>query len=236
MIEQPLEQPQRILSSSASETSETGAANENVLLSFAQFEREVTAERVRDKVAASKRKGMWMGGAVPNGYDARNKALVVNAAEADAVRTIFREYLALGAVPVLRKRLATLGDISKRRTDRHGRMSGGGAFSTGGALPPAPEPGPCRQGDAWGCPPRGRPHGHHRSGDMAAGAGSPRRPRRRPHRRTTSRGRALARRPALRPSLQADAHDLCDEVDRLRLGPPLEAVLVLRLDARGTRG
>ena len=70
----------------------------NVLLSFAQFEREVTAERIRDKVAASKHKGMWMGGAVPSGYDARNKALVVNPGEARAIQAIFKEYLALGSV------------------------------------------------------------------------------------------------------------------------------------------
>jgi DNA invertase Pin-like site-specific DNA recombinase len=112
-------------------TTSMGRLTLNVLLSFAQFEREVTAERIRDKVAASKRKGMWMGGAVPMGYDANDKALVVNETEAEAVRTIYREYLALGSVPVLRKRLTTLGVVSKRRTDRHGRVSGGGAFSTG---------------------------------------------------------------------------------------------------------
>ena len=76
-------------------TSSMGRLTLNVLLSFAQFEREVTAERIRDKVAASKKKGIWMGGAVPLGYDARNKALVVNEPEANAVRFIFREYLAL---------------------------------------------------------------------------------------------------------------------------------------------
>ncbi len=112
-------------------TSSMGRLTLNVLLSFAQFEREVTAERIRDKVAASKRKGMWMGGAVPMGYEAKDKALVVEEGEAEAVRTIFREYLALGSVPALRKRLAALGIVSKRRTDRHGRVSGGCAFSTG---------------------------------------------------------------------------------------------------------
>ena len=103
----------------------------NVLLSFAQFEREVTAERIRDKVAASKKKGLWMGGAVPFGYDAKDKALVVNPDEADAVSTIFRKYLAIGSVPKLRRRLAELGIVSKRRTDRHGRVTGGQPFSTG---------------------------------------------------------------------------------------------------------
>ena len=94
-------------------TSSMGRLTLNVLLSFAQFEREVTAERIRDKVAASKKKGLWMGGSVPLGYDAKDKALVVNQAEADAVRTIFREYLAIGSVPRLRRRLSELGIVSK---------------------------------------------------------------------------------------------------------------------------
>jgi DNA invertase Pin-like site-specific DNA recombinase len=112
-------------------TSSMGRLTLNVLLSFAQFEREVTAERIRDKVAASKRKGLWMGGAVPFGYDAEDKALVVNPNEAEAVRTIFREYLAVGSVPKLRYRLTRLGIVSKRRTDRYGRVTGGCPFSTG---------------------------------------------------------------------------------------------------------
>ncbi|MDU8912867.1 recombinase family protein [Aestuariicoccus sp. MJ-SS9] len=112
-------------------TTSMGRLTLNVLLSFAQFEREVTAERIRDKVAAPKKKGMWMGGAVPMGYDAKDKALVIKDTEAEAVRTIFREYLTLGSVPALRKRLSTLGIVSKCRTDRHGRETGGCAFSTG---------------------------------------------------------------------------------------------------------
>ncbi len=112
-------------------TSSMGRLTLNVLLSFAQFEREVTAERIRDKVAASKRKGMWMGGAVPFGYEAMDKALIVNAAEAEAVRTIFREYLEVGSVPALRRRLIRLGIVSKVRTDRHGRVTGGQPFSSG---------------------------------------------------------------------------------------------------------
>jgi hypothetical protein len=87
-------------------TSSMGRLTLNVLLSFAQFEREVTAERIRDKVAASKRKGMWMGGAIPLGYDVIDKALVVNPRETTAIRTIFAEYLALGSVRQLSVRLA----------------------------------------------------------------------------------------------------------------------------------
>lgn len=112
-------------------TSSMGRLTLNVLLSFAQFEREVTAERIRDKVAASKRKGMWMGGAVPLGYDAKDKALVVNPSEAMAVRTIFAEYLTAGSLRRLTSRLAELGIVSKRRTDRFGRVSGGTSLSRG---------------------------------------------------------------------------------------------------------
>lgn len=112
-------------------TSSMGRLTLNVLLSFAQFEREVTAERIRDKVAASKRKGIWMGGAVPMGYDAKDKALIVNQGEAQAIRTIFAKYLAAGSVRELSDRLNALGIVSKRRTDRRGRRTGGTSFSRG---------------------------------------------------------------------------------------------------------
>src|SRR5437763_6148539 len=79
-------------------TSSMGRLTLNVLLSFAQFEREVTGERIRDKIAASKKKGMWMGGNVPLGYDASERSLAVNPAEAETVRCIFALYRALGCV------------------------------------------------------------------------------------------------------------------------------------------
>jgi len=112
-------------------TSSMGRLTLNVLLSFAQFEREVTAERIRDKVAASKRKGMWMGGAVPMGYDVKDRALVVNQDEAAAIRIILAEYLSAGSVRELSKRLNKRGVISKRRTNRYGRTTGGKALSRG---------------------------------------------------------------------------------------------------------
>lgn len=112
-------------------TSSMGRLTLNVLLSFAQFEREVTAERIRDKVAASKRKGIWMGGAVPMGYDVKDKALIVNPAGAAGIRTIFAEYLAAGSASELSKRLDALSIVSRRRTDRHGRTTGGTSFSRG---------------------------------------------------------------------------------------------------------
>src|SRR5471030_1656351 len=79
-------------------TTSLGRLTLNVLLSFAQFEREVAGERIRDKISASKRKGMWMGGNVPLGYDVKDRQLIVNEAEAATVRHIFQRYLALGTV------------------------------------------------------------------------------------------------------------------------------------------
>ena len=86
-------------------TSSMGRLTLNILLSFAQFEREVTGERIRDKIAASKRKGMWMGGNVPLGYDVIERKLVVNQPEADTVRTIYQRYLDLGCVRRLKAEL-----------------------------------------------------------------------------------------------------------------------------------
>ena len=79
-------------------TSSMGRLTLNVLLSFAQFEREVTGERIRDKIAASKQKGMWMGGNVPLGYDARDRTLMINSAEAETVRRILVLYREIGCV------------------------------------------------------------------------------------------------------------------------------------------
>jgi len=112
-------------------TTSMGRLTLNVLLSFAQFEREVTGERIRDKIAASKRKGMWMGGTVPIGYDVRDRRLVVNEAEAATVREIFQRYLELGCVRLLKEDLATRGVRSKVRISADGNRSGGCVFSRG---------------------------------------------------------------------------------------------------------
>src|SRR6478752_994310 len=79
-------------------TTSMGRLTLNVLLSFAQFEREVTSERIRDKIAASKRKGLWVGGPLPLGYEMKDSKITVNATEAEVVRTVFRSYLKLGSV------------------------------------------------------------------------------------------------------------------------------------------
>ena len=112
-------------------TSSMGRLTLNVLLSFAQFEREVTGERIRDKIAASKAKGMWMGGLVPLGYDAEDHKLIVNETEAEQVRHIFRRYLELGSVHALRDELEVQGVRSKRRVSRNGRVSGDAVFGRG---------------------------------------------------------------------------------------------------------
>src|SRR6267154_829917 len=94
-------------------TTSMGRLTLNVLLSFAQFEREVTGERIRDKIAASKQKGMWMGGWVPIGYKCRDHKLVVVPREAETVRHIFRRYAALGSVRLLQQELDAGGIRSK---------------------------------------------------------------------------------------------------------------------------
>jgi site-specific DNA recombinase len=112
-------------------TTSMGWLTLNVLLSFAQFEREVTGERIRDKIAASKKKRMWMGGMPPLGYDVKNRKLVVNDPEACIVVEIYRRYLALKSVHALRDELADAGIKSKRRTRPDGAEYGGQKFSRG---------------------------------------------------------------------------------------------------------
>ena len=112
-------------------TTSMGRLTLNVLLSFAQFEREVTGERIRDKIAASKKKGMWMGGNVPLGYDVRDRKLIVNEPEAGQVRLIYERYVALGSVIALKEELAARHLYSKVRESRTGKMFGGVPFTHG---------------------------------------------------------------------------------------------------------
>src|SRR5207253_1494290 len=112
-------------------TTSMGRLTLNVLLSFAQFEREVTGERIRDKIAASKKKGMWMGGNAPLGYDASERTLVVNPAEAETVRCIFALYRDLGCVRGVKEETDRLGLMTKRRTMASGLERGGKPFSRG---------------------------------------------------------------------------------------------------------
>jgi site-specific DNA recombinase len=105
-------------------TSSMGRLTLNILLSFAQFEREVTGERIRDKIAASKKKGMWMGGFPSLGYDVRDRKLIVNEAEANTVQHIFRRYTELKSVRLLKADLDTQGIVSKARRAADGTRFG----------------------------------------------------------------------------------------------------------------
>jgi site-specific DNA recombinase len=112
-------------------TSSMGRLTLNILLSFAQFEREVTGERIRDKIAASKKKGMWMGGQPSLGYDVKDRKLIVNNTEAETVRHIFRRYTELKSVQGLKEDLDGAGIVSKVRVASDGSRYGGRPLSRG---------------------------------------------------------------------------------------------------------
>jgi site-specific DNA recombinase len=112
-------------------TTSVGRLTLNVLLSFAQFEREVTSERIRDKISASKRKGLWVGGMAPLGYDTKGRKITVNDAEAERVKTIFRSYLKLGSLNLLMAHLRRRGILTKVRTLKTSETVGGIPFTRG---------------------------------------------------------------------------------------------------------
>src|SRR6202522_3538215 len=112
-------------------TTSMGRLTLNVLLSFAQFEREVTSERIRDKIAASKRKGLWVGGMAPLGYDTKDRKISVNEAEANRVEIIFRSYLKLGSLNKVMAELRKTGVVTKVRTLKTGQTVGGIPFTRG---------------------------------------------------------------------------------------------------------
>jgi site-specific DNA recombinase len=112
-------------------TTSMGRLTLNILLSFAQFEREVTGERIRDKIAASKKKGMWMGGLPSLGYDAKDRRLIINDAEAKTVRHIFRRYTELKSVRLLKAELDAHSIVSKARIASNGTRYGEKPFARG---------------------------------------------------------------------------------------------------------
>jgi DNA invertase Pin-like site-specific DNA recombinase len=112
-------------------TTSMGRLTLNLLLSFAQFEREVTGERIRDKIAASKKKGIWMGGVVPIGYRVENRALHVVEEHADLVRDLFRRYFEIGSVVRLKAVLDQENVRLPKRTNGSGKATGGGLISRG---------------------------------------------------------------------------------------------------------
>ncbi|MCO5093601.1 recombinase family protein [Bosea sp. (in: a-proteobacteria)] len=112
-------------------TSSMGRLTLNVLLSFAQFEREVTGERIRDKIAASKKKGLWMGGTIPLGYRVEDRKLLVEPDEAATVRSIFAQYLELGSIRALQDALRKQGVRSRTRILSNGKSVGGVPLTNG---------------------------------------------------------------------------------------------------------
>src|SRR5213595_2998394 len=112
-------------------TSSMGRLTLNVLLSFAQFEREVTGERIRDKIAASKKKGLWMGGFAPFGYRPHERTLVIHEPEAETVRLIFQLYVRLGSVPKLVDELDGRQLRTTAFTSATGKGWGGRPFNRG---------------------------------------------------------------------------------------------------------
>ena len=178
-------------------TTSMGRLTLNVLLSFAQFEREVIGERVRDKIAASKKKGMWMGGMPPLGYDVKDRKLVVNDDEARTVVDIYRRYLALKSVRALRDELAAAGIRSKRRVRPDGTEYGGQTILPWRALSDASKSHLPRRDHTQGQFLSGRASGNRRQAAVGRGAGGPRRePGRAGHRRPHK-----AAKPADRPGL-----------------------------------
>jgi len=148
-------------------TTSMGRLTLNMLLSFAQFEREVTGERIRDKVAASKKRGIWMGGAVPLGYRVENRALHLVEHEAEFIRSLFRRYLEIGSVVRLKTVLDEEVVTSPVRLSRAGRRTGGPLLdsvepdlhrsaSPQGANPHWPSPRHCRSGDLGPSPAKAR--------------------------------------------------------------------------------
>ncbi|MDA0782482.1 MAG: recombinase family protein [Proteobacteria bacterium] len=109
-------------------TTSMGRLTLNVLLSFAQFEREVTGERIRDKIALSKQKGKWMGGVPPLGYDSKDRKIVINKSEAKTVRHMFDRYLELKSVHLLKAEFDADGIVTKKRIFKNGKTSGGLSF------------------------------------------------------------------------------------------------------------
>jgi DNA invertase Pin-like site-specific DNA recombinase len=106
-------------------TNSMGRLMLNILLSFAQFEREVTGERIRDKITASKKKGMWMGGIPPLGYDVKDRCLAINPKEAKLIQQVFKRFIEIGSTTLLYKELRLEGATSKSWTTQDGRFRPG---------------------------------------------------------------------------------------------------------------
>ena len=146
-------------------TTSMGRLTLNILLSFAQFEREVTGERIRDKIAASKKKGMWMGGHVPIGYDADDRSLSINEAEAETVRAIFSLYLETGNVRTLQAEAAARPD-DQTPGQRHGNGLRRATVQPRAPIQDPVESAVCRRDRPQGHTPSRPAPGHHRPRDL----------------------------------------------------------------------
>jgi DNA invertase Pin-like site-specific DNA recombinase len=152
-------------------TTSMGRLTLNILLSFAQFEREVIGERIRDKIAASKKKGMWMGGVPPLGYRVQDRKLVIAEGEAEIVRAIFRRYAKLGSVRLLKDELEARGIKSKSWDERRGAPHRRQAVLARCALPDAAEPPLSRRDRSHGPISSRRTPADHRSAAVGRGSG-----------------------------------------------------------------
>ena len=189
-------------------TTSMGRLTLNVLLSFAQFEREVTSERIRDKIAASKRKGLWVGGMAPLGYDTKDRKITVNEAEADCVRVIFRGYLKLGSLNLLMADLRIRGIVTKVRTLKTGETVGGIPLHTRSARTSASQSVLPRRGGLQGRDPGWRAACHRRSRSVRSSPGQAERPSDQPQ-SLADKVRSTLVRPHLRRSRPSDDTEPC---------------------------
>ena len=144
----------------------------SLLATFAQFERETTSERVRDKARATRRRGMWTGGRPPLGYDLIDKKLVANPAEAERVRSIFAMYGELGSLLAVVAELSARGSETKSWTCKSGKARARASIQQGDAALPAHEPALHRKGSLRGRTRSWSASGHHRSGDVGRDPGA----------------------------------------------------------------
>jgi DNA invertase Pin-like site-specific DNA recombinase len=178
-------------------TTSMGRLTLNVLLSFAQFEREVIGERIRDKIAASKKKGMWMGGVPPLGYRAQDGKLIIVDSEAQTVRFIYRRYAELGSVRLLKDELDARSIQSRLRTSASGRHTRRQAIRPRRALSDAAKPDLSRRDRPQGAIPSWGAHADHRSAAVGCGSGTAGQQRRRAERKRSTSSAEPPRRPAV---------------------------------------
>ena len=212
-------------------TTSMGRLTLNILLSFAQFEREVIGERIRDKFAASRRKGMWMGGTPPLGYDVVDRKLVVNEKEAELVRLIFKRFLRVGSVTKLAQELRRAGHTTKSWTTQDGKHRPGKPIDKGAIYKILEQPGLPRRGRAQGDELSRRARSDYRSRDLGQGPRHPRREYGRSRQRHSRADASIAARPDLRAGRPGD-----DAVALAQEWPPVSVLCQHRRHPTGLLG